>query len=381
MPADDPLKHVHRRRLGAEIGLGIEAPDGAGQFAARAADTGVEFLDHLVLEQEFWMRRCNVRSEATQDLAAHRSVRQADFNRRCALNLAAQARAEANRLAGRCIADQHDLTSIAGNFADVLIELRLGAGTPGDPVQVIHDQDRRRPQAPLQSARVARLHAIEIGRHEFLGRQIHNLAVRITARCLILQRHPDMRLAGALRTIDQSDWRTGRKACRDPLGNLCRDLVRRTDDEVCKRHRGPTAGSGGYRLNLLRICVTGIRPRIADQVTQIIRRIAPADQLDRPALRIKARPQALDLALEARFNAVQRNAVFGCKQQLVLDLGDKAQVRNPAVEVFRRDTGLKYGLHFFPNALTSGFAALLFLTLFGYARVKQSFSVHHRPRF
>ena len=323
----------------------------------------------------------DMRGEAVQDFAAHRGVGQADLDRGCALQFADQPLAEADGLAGGSVAHEHNLSAIAGHFTDVLEQLVLRAGFAGNPVQVVDDQDRRHPQPALQAAGVARLHAVEIGRHEFLGGQVDHLAIGIALRDVVFQRHHDMRLARALRPVDQRDRRAGRKARRNPLRHFCRGLVRRPDNEVAERHRR-SARRRCSNLGFVRHVGIGIdRPRVADQLAQFGRSRPPTDQFDRAALRVHARPQPFDLALVLGADTVETHRVLGREQHFTVKLCDQAQLRNPAVKLFTRETGLEYGLHIFPDALPGGIATALILCSLFYARDKQSFSVHHRPRF
>ena len=381
MPPDHPLQHLHGRCFLTEIGFGKQAPHGAGQFTPRSADSGIEFLDHIVLQQEFRMAGRDMGGEAVQDFAAHRRVGQADLHGGCALQFADQPLAEADGLAGGSVAHEDNLSAIAGHFADVLEQLVLRAGFAGNPVQVVDDQDRCRPQPALQAAGVTRFHPVEIARHEFLGGQVNHLAVGIAFRHVRFQRHHDVRLAGALRSVDQRDRRAGRKACRNPLRYFCRRPVRRANNEIVERHRRAARRRRGNFGPVRRFGVRVDCPRVANQLAQFGRSSPPTDQFDRAALRVHARPQPLDLALVLGADAVETHGVLGSEQHFTVKLCDQAQFRNPAVKLFTRETGPEHGLHILPDALPGGITTARILCSLFYARDKQSFSVHRRPHF
>jgi len=182
----------------------------------------------------------DVGCEAHKDFAAHVSVGKPHFDSDRAFQFGPHAGAEARDVARRFVACQDHLTTIAGDFADILVELGLGTRLAGDTMQVVDQQQRRRTETPFQPARILGLHAVMIGRHEFLSREIDDDAVGIAGFNPVLQRHQQVRLAGALTAIDQRCRRADGLACRNPLRKLHGNLVRLAGDERLECHLGRT---------------------------------------------------------------------------------------------------------------------------------------------
>jgi hypothetical protein len=159
------------------------------------------------------------------------------------------------------------------------------------------------------------------------------------------------------------------------------DLVGRAGDERVERHGRACAGRDGG-LWLFRRLNGGRRPGVVHEVTQIGRRIAPADQFQRALSRVSGGPQLLDHAQMLAADTVECERIACGQNHRAVMLGDEAQVLDPAGEFGLRDFVPKDIAHVVPDHLPCRFIGVTAL-----CRLKSKWrdsyfvSVHHRAPF